>query len=185
MDPVSYPGTQQSGDASPASIDAALFDLLKKINQTNTDFAAAINTAQTTAKTFLRSSVLRSAPVALVSNTAKTITSITIPAKSSWLISGGVGFVDGTGTTHTVYRPAISRTTNTLPSLDTIAVPTNGEIIAASFVGGMALELSFAVQSYRFDNTTDSGIDLFLIGFSVFAVNTCSAFGAIEAMKIA
>lgn len=136
----------------------------------------------TTQGRVLTSSLLRSAATALVTNTAKTIVSRTVPV-GVWMVSAMVGVTRAGATVQSSVSAAVSLTTNTLPGNDTLAVPSaSGEVMAIEQRGATGGDEQLTLPSYRLVVTTE--ITLYLVVQATFTISTESAYGWIQAVSI-
>ncbi len=113
-----------------------------------------------------------------------TTASITLTA-GDWDVRGMVGFVGDTGTSITLLKAAVSKTSATLPASDTSAVPTAGEVTteydtAANVIGAGTVILP--IPSYRVSLAAST--DLWLVAAATFSVNTLSAYGSMQARRV-
>lgn len=127
---------------------------------------------------------LRSVGVALVTGTAAntTITNITL-TPGDWWVTGAIGYLPGATTNVTQVHAAVSKTSNTLPVSDTLAVPTAGEFRA--LIGSAAsvpnADLYVPIPPYRVSVSVST--PLFLVAQAVFTVSSMQAYGFLEAHR--
>ncbi len=113
-----------------------------------------------------------------------TTTSITLTA-GDWIISGIVAFSPDTTTTVTSMEAAISKTSATLPSTATIAVPTAGEVRVRVQSSGTLItggEYTLQIPPYRVSISGSTAF--YLVAQSAFAVSTNTVYGSMEARRM-
>ncbi len=142
------------------------------VGTTTNDNAAAGSVGE------LVSSVIAFASAAsLTTNTATNLTSISLTA-GDWDVWGNVGFNGNAATTFSTGEGWVSSTSATVPDVSLIATRpyTAGSTIFSTDI------VAFSVPERRFSL---SGTTTIYLGvFSVFAVNTCVAFGGIYARRV-
>lgn len=182
-------------------VDNALFDLLSKINSNGVDLQSQINGLNVpelvtdsfgTYRQYPDGSAdgrtvsvtkLRSAPVALTSGVVANIGSISLPP-GIWRFYPVVGFTGNGATTHTFFEAGVSKTSATMPGLDTVAVPTAGElrdIISSTGIVTTGGEFSMSLIPYEYQVTVTT--TFYLVASCTFAVSTESAFGSLFAIS--
>lgn len=125
---------------------------------------------------YIESVVPVGSPVSLVSNTAKTITSISLTA-GDWDVDASLYFLSAGTTNVTRYIASISSTTDTL---DTSAGKLSDNSFPA-FVPGTVGQ-SGIIAPYRINLATTTTI--FIVGFATFTVSTMTAYGIIRARLV-
>lgn len=113
-----------------------------------------------------------------------TTASLTLTA-GDWDIRGIVGFLGAVGTSITLLKAAISKTSATLPASDATGVPTAGEVIiehdtAANIIAATTVVLP--IPAYRVSLTTST--DFWLVAAATFSVAALTAYGSMEARRI-
>ena len=124
---------------------------------------------------YIESSIPVGSPVSIVTNTAKTLTSISLTA-GDWDVDASIYFLSAGTTNVTRYIASISGTTNTL---DTAPGKLSDNSFPA-FVPG-AVGQSGIVAPYRISLAATTTI--FLVGFSTFTVSTMTMYGLIRARR--
>jgi hypothetical protein len=121
------------------------------------------------------SQVLAGSAVALVSGTAKTITSLTLTA-GDWEVSAWLGLVGNASTTYTQMIVGVSTVTDVVSFL-----PGNYQERdnAALVIGGLSPTLILGPGRISLSSTTI----IYLVGRCTFSVSTMSAFGMIRARR--
>jgi hypothetical protein len=138
---------------------------------TTNDSATAGNVGE-----YVESVVAAGSAVALVTGTAKTITSIALTA-GDWDVSA-VGYILPAATTSlTSFSISISGTTNTL---DTTTGKFSSSAMNATVSGGVAF--SGDIPSYRF--SLSGATTVFLVAVAGFTVSTASACGIVRARRV-
>lgn len=135
------------------------------------DSAAAGNIGE-----YIESVVTSAAPVALVTNTAKTVTSISLTA-GDWDVSGIVYHLPAATTSYTRYIGSISNVDNTLNS----NVGRFTEFKNAALVTG-GTTLNDVIPDFRF--SLSSTTTIYLIALGTFTVDTSAAYGIIRARRV-
>lgn len=127
----------------------------------------------------------RASSTSLTNNTAVnvgTTTSITLTA-GDWDVSGVVGFLPANSTTVTELDAAISATSATLPSNQTIALPTAGEVwvtLGHPFTGN-GNDVTLTIPTYRVSVATTQ--TLYLVARGSFGASTLSVYGWMMARR--
>lgn len=124
---------------------------------------------------YLESSVASGSAVALTTNVAKTITSITISA-GDWDVAGHVAFTSAGGASFTIVAGSLSLTTDTSSS----TLGRWNQTVSAAFVPG-GVPISTVIIPSRF--SVASSTQIFLVGFATFTVGTSGGYGLIRARK--
>lgn len=125
-------------------------------------------------------SLVRSSATSLVSATAKTVTSISLTA-GNWLIFGALGITPGGTTVFSDANISYSLTTNTFPGVDTIAVPTSGEVWISPTLPSTGFAAAWPVPCARI--ILASTTTVYLVVSMTFSVSTCTAFGSISGIR--
>lgn len=137
----------------------------------------------TTQGRVLRSSVVRSAAIALTTATAKTICQITLPV-GKWELIGLGGFLSNAATSSTAFEISISKITDTLPGADTIAVWTDGEVRTRDRIPATVGIIDFYAAIPKGVVEVTEPTTYYLVLQASFTVNTCAGFGSMEAISI-
>ncbi len=195
---LKYPSTQKSGEGSVTEIDAALFDLLAKINQTDSDLQASnipkiVNSPiygryreypdGSTQGRFIKSSVVRSQAVALTTSVSAEVTSILLP-KGKWDISCMAAFVLGATTSATIFIAAINKASATVGPLDAIAVPDSDGVRTRDVMPAIVGVTDFYTSIPSFVVDLAETTRFFLNVSAAFTISTCSGYGTIQAVSI-
>ncbi len=116
-----------------------------------------------------------------------TTTSLTL-TPGDWSVQGMVGFKTGASTAFTVLVGGISKTSATLPGVDTVAVPTSGEVRTefdiSTTAAGAGSALTLTIPPYRVLVPAATTLQLFLIGQSGFTSSAPSIYGSMEARRM-
>lgn len=126
----------------------------------------------------ISSVVLSGAATALVTATAKTVTSIALTA-GDWEVLGTVGFVTAATTSVTVFAASLSLVTNTL---DTAPGVYQSRSLAALVPGASATLNVLGANASRFSLAAPASV--FLVASSTFTVAGMSVYGKIEARRM-
>ncbi len=118
-----------------------------------------------------------------------TTTSITLTA-GDWQVSGAVGIAVNSTTTLNQILAAVSKTTATIPSTDTAAVPTSGEYLTA-IEFGTALQVTDSkspvatIPPFRVSVANGATLQIFLVVRVDFGGTStvCQAFGSMQAIR--
>lgn len=131
----------------------------------------------------IKASSLRSAAVAIVSNTEKTFASVTLPP-GTWELKAHGGVIGAGGAIFTLFDVCISLTTNTEPATDTEAVPSSGGEYRnrLPFTSSANVDQATEISSYLV--TISSATTFYLVLFAIFSSGTGTGFGEIEARFI-
>lgn len=130
---------------------------------------------------------VRSAATAMTTATPLNVTAtpLTLTA-GDWDVSAMVGYLAGAGTSITMFQFSISLTSATLSVLDTIAVPTLGEVRAISINRSIAVVVVGAetsmISGYRI--SIPATTTFYLVAQASFTISTLSAFGSIMARRV-
>jgi hypothetical protein len=125
---------------------------------------------------YIESVIASGSAVSLVNATAKTITSVSLPA-GDWDVDVTLYFLFPASTSVTQMIASISGTTNVL---DTTAGKFSG-ISMAAFVPGAASSISSNIVPYRLSLSGTTSV--FLIAQAAFSVSTLTAYGIIRARR--
>ncbi len=137
---------------------------------TTNDAATAGNEGE-----YIESVVLSGSATSLATGTAKTITSISLPA-GDWDVNGTIYYVIAASTTITLLYAAMSGTTNTQDS-----VPGKfAQQIFASFAPSSTMSLTLPPYRLSLAGTTSQ----FLVAQATFATSTMTAYGIIRARRV-
>jgi hypothetical protein len=141
--------------------------------ETTTGNATAGNVGE-----YVNSDVPSGSAVSLVTATAKTVTSISLPA-GDWDVQGKVGFGGNAATTVTRQVASLSATNNTLDN-------TNDRITRTVLSGTPFAtdDTSLLTPTSRFQVASPGPATVFLVAFSAFGVNTATAYGEIRARRV-
>lgn len=123
----------------------------------------------------IESTVLVGSAVAMVSNTAKTITSISLTA-GDWDVWGNVCLNPAGGTVIQAIEAAINTTTDASPT------PPNGG--AVSNISGLSTTSTISIASGVMRLSLSGTTTVYLIGQSAFTVSTMTGFGYIGARRV-
>lgn len=126
---------------------------------------------------YIESVIVLGSATGLVTNTAKTVTSISLTA-GDWDIAGNVAFSLASTTSISSAQGSISLTTN-------VADLTNGRSATtsmAAFVPTAGTDFVLPIQPVRFSVGTTTSV--FLVALSTFTANTNSAYGIIRARRV-
>ena len=129
---------------------------------------------------------LRSNATSLTASTpvnVATTTNLTLSV-GDWVIYGTVGFLAGTGTTITSLVAAISKTSATLPALDTFAVPTAGEYTVNETFPSLAIPGDFTLPFQGVPVSLTTSTTFYLVGQATFAVSTLGIYGSMYAIAV-
>lgn len=136
----------------------------------------------TTQGRVLRSSLLRSAGLALTTGVAANVVSLTLP-RGGWGISGSIFHLGGATTTISALRSIVSLTSATDTASDTTSVPSDaGEIrclLAGLGTGGNA---SLHIPEYEVTLSEDTVF--YLVAMDSFGVSTMTVNGFLQAVSI-
>lgn len=122
------------------------------------------------------SSVLAGSALALTSDVALSITSVSLTA-GDWDVWGTVGLELNAATVVTQVRAAINTTTN---NLGTPAASAGYTILSGTLGTGAAQLISTGVRTISIDDTTT----VYLVGRATFAVNTAAGYGFLAARRV-
>lgn len=123
---------------------------------------------------YVESVIAAGSAVSLVSSTAKTITSISLGA-GDWDVTGAVSFAPNAATSITALSGSISLVDNTNDATYTWS-DRFGAVVPAANVGGFAI----TKRRLSLNGTTT----VYLVGASVFSINTNAGFGIISARRV-
>lgn len=120
----------------------------------------------------------------LTSGISNTIASISLTV-GDWDVRAMGGFKGAAGTSVTELQTAIGLTNNTLPATDTIANPTNGEVLydavmSATVIGGNRIVQSIPPIVIKLA----SPATVYLTQNATFSVSTLGGFGSITARRV-
>lgn len=120
----------------------------------------------------------------LTSGVSNTIASISLTV-GDWDVRAMGGFKGAAGTSVTELQTAIGLTNNTLPATDTIANPTNGEVLydavmSATVIGGNRIVQSIPPIVIKLA----SPATVYLTQNATFSVSTLGGFGSITARRV-
>lgn len=150
------------------------------VGTTTNDNVAAGNVGEV-----ISASVVRSAGVALTSGTTVNIGSISLTA-GDWDVRIANGFRTGGATSITSLTSAISTTTGTLPSGDTIQVPSStGQytvVLQIPIIPGSGNDVNLSGVPSRISLAATT--TYFLVVAASFTVSTLSAYGSIVARRV-
>lgn len=136
---------------------------------------------------YVSQSRLNSATTALSTGTAANVTAspLSIPSAGDWEVGGAIGFSPGAGTSVTLLIAAISATSATVPSADTLAVAnSSGEIRSqwASSANIVGSNNTLVLPTHRF--TTTGAATLYLVAQASFSVSTLATYGSIWVRRV-
>jgi len=128
---------------------------------------------------------LRSAAPSIATATVANVTASPLTlTPGTWEISAEVGYTPVTPVTSTAIAGAISRTSATMPSADTLAVPnSSGERRSAMTTNLGTFDASVSVPACRVSISANT--DFYLIGRADFSAGTVNVYGSIRAVRIA
>jgi len=124
---------------------------------------------------YLEASVASGSALALTSNTALTITSITL-TPGDWDVSGQVAFTSTASTSYTINAGSLSLTTNTSSSV----LGRWNQHVGAAFVPN-GVPISAVMGPARF--SVNANTTVFLVGFATFTASTAGGYGTISARR--
>lgn len=124
---------------------------------------------------FIQSTIAVGSAVALTTNTAANVTSITLTA-GDWDLWGTVLFSAAGTTTLTIVAAGLNTTSATLSV-------TPESYSATTYFGNVITGFTPTQNVGPTRITTSGSTTVFLIGFSTFGVSTCSAYGSIQARR--
>ncbi len=127
---------------------------------------------------FVEATVASGSAVALVSNTPKTVMSISLTA-GDWDVSGAVWYTGGATTTVTLMASGISTVTNTFP---TVGKTDRVQFVFAGTTPFATQDLAQMIGPVRLSLSATTTV--FLIGDLNFSVSTASAYGHIRARRV-
>lgn len=160
---------------------AAIATKLNIVGTSTNDNAAAGEIGEV-----ITASVVQSTPVALTTATPADVLSITLTA-GDWDISGFIGYRYATSCSVTALFTAVSLTSATLPALDTLGVPTAGEVNIREMqntVGTVKVTGArevFSIARYRISISTNT--TYYLVARADWTTSTISAFGSLTARR--
>lgn len=135
----------------------------------------------------ITASTLQSAGVSLTTATPANVLSITLTA-GDWDISGFIGYRYATSCSVTALFTAVSLTSATLPALDTLGVPTAGEVNIREMqntVGTVKVTGArevFSIARYRI--SIASSTTYYLVARADWTTSTITAFGSLTARRM-
>lgn len=124
----------------------------------------------------LVASVASGSALALTTNVALTVTSITLTA-GDWDVSGHVAFTSTASTSFTIAAGSLSLTTNTSSS----TLGRWNQTVSAAFVPN-TVPISTVMGPSRFSVNTNTTV--FLVAFATFTASTSGAYGQIRARRV-
>lgn len=124
----------------------------------------------------LVASVASGSALALTTNVALTVTSITLTA-GDWDVSGHVAFTSTASTSFTIVAGSLSLTTNTSSS----TLGRWNQTVSAAFVPN-TVPISTVMGPSRFSVNTNTTV--FLVAFATFTASTSGAYGQIRARRV-
>jgi hypothetical protein len=139
--------------------------------ETSTGNATAGNIGE-----YIEASVASGSAVALTTNVAKTVTSITLTA-GDWDVTGHVAFTSTGTTSFTIVAGSLSLTTDTSSS----TLGRWNQTVSAAFVPA-GVPISTVMGPSRF--SVSGSTTVFLVAFATFTVSTSGAYGLIRARRI-
>jgi hypothetical protein len=204
-----FPSSLRAENNFPSEIQKADFDLLAKINRVFFELAAEDDAIKkriddlnvptivsdltygtyrsypdgSTQGRVLTAGVVRSSPVSLVTSTAKTVCFIDLPP-GKWMVNIFSGFLLNSATSVTNFIVAISKTDNSIPAIDATGVILNGEIRTRDQIPPTIGIIDFftSIPPITIEITTLTRY--YFTALSTFTINTCSAYGSIQAVSI-
>lgn len=123
----------------------------------------------------IESTVAVASAVSLVTDTAKTVTSISLTA-GDWDVWGNIGFTAGASTTMSLVLGTIHTTTDALPTAPGAGAMTS---FALAFTTGVGPRISAGQRRISIASTTT----VYLIAYATFGVSTLTAYGYIGARR--
>jgi hypothetical protein len=125
---------------------------------------------------YTEASVASGSAVALTTNVAKTVTSITLGA-GDWDISGHVAFTSAATTSFTIVAGSLSLTTDTSSS----TLGRWNQTVSAAFVPN-GVPISTVIIPSRF--SLSGSTTIYLVAFATFTVSTAGGYGLIRARRV-
>lgn len=170
-----WPSTQTVNEksANPNGINNALFDLLSKLNTTYEEFSRGRK---------LVSSVVRSDAVSLTTATPVDINTLVVPP-GDWEISLFSAFNMNALTSTTVLISAISLASATFPNVDTTFVQMGNEIRTRNAFAATVGIIDFMDPIPPIKVHFDVATTVYHVVSATFTLNTCSAYGSIQAVS--
>lgn len=135
---------------------------------------------------YIQASRVKSAATGATSTTTLNVTASALSLTAGdWDVSGCVVFLGAAGTSVTLLKGGISKTTATLPATDTIGVPTAGEVSAQISTAAMVLGANdWSMQMPVCRISLASTTSIFLVANATFSVNTLTVYGSLNARRV-
>lgn len=178
---ISSSNTNAITGAGVVSVSANTFPISQKSNVTSQSGGSVYGLTQGSAPSSgfvgqqIRSFIDTASAVSLVTDTGKTVTSISLTA-GIWDVSSILGFLPATGTSVTQLQSSISSTDNTIDS------NYGDQSIATSFAAQLELKSTLTIPSFRI--TLASTTTYYLVAQAQFSISTYTAYGRISATRV-